>query len=162
MPALHTEPKATAMTHAHTHKTLPTATLSRASAAALVDAAREAAKQIGIEVSIAVTDAGAHLRAFERTDASLFLTVDIAIDKAWTAASFGMPTHAWPSILANPNAAQLAHRPRFVAVGGGVPVFDGDLLVGAIGISGGDYLQDQQVAEAALAGLGFSAAASTR
>jgi len=88
-------------------KTLTTASLSRQSAAALVSAAREAAKKIGVEVSIAVTDAGAHLRAFERTDASLFLTVDIAIDKAWTAASFGMPTHAWPAILANPNAAHL-------------------------------------------------------
>jgi uncharacterized protein GlcG (DUF336 family) len=141
-------------------KTLPTATLSRQSAAALVSAAREAAKKIGVEVSIAVTDAGGHLRAFERTDASLFLTVDIAIDKAWTAASFGMPTHAWPAILANPNAAQLSHRPRFVAVGGGVPVFDGVQLVGAIGISGGDYLQDQQIAESALDSVGFSATAA--
>jgi uncharacterized protein GlcG (DUF336 family) len=141
-------------------KTLPAATLSRQSAAALVSAAREAAKKIGVEVSIAVTDAGGHLRAFERTDASLFLTVDIAIDKARTAASFGMPTHAWPAILANPNAAQLSHRPRFVAVGGGVPVFDGVQLVGAIGISGGDYLQDQQIAESALDSVGFSATAA--
>ena len=141
-------------------KTLTTASLSRQSAAALVSAAREAAKKIGVEVSIAVTDAGGHLRAFERTDASLFLTVDIAIDKAWTAASFGMPTHAWPAILANPNAAQLSHRPRFVAVGGGVPVFDGVQLVGAIGISGGDYLQDQRIAESALASVGFSATAA--
>jgi len=141
-------------------KTLTTASLSRQSAAALVSAAREAAKKIGVEVSIAVTDAGGHLRAFERTDASLFLTVDIAIDKAWTAASFGMPTHAWPAILANPNAAQLSHRPRFVAVGGGVPVFDGEQLAGAIGISGGDYLQDQRIAESALASVGFSATAA--
>ena len=141
-------------------KTLTTASLSRQSAAALVSAAREAAKKIGVEVSIAVTDAGGHLRAFERTDASLFLTVDIAIDKAWTAASFGMPTHAWPAILANPNAAQLSHRPRFVAVGGGVPVFDGEQLAGAIGISGGDYLQDQQIAESALDSVGFSATAA--
>ena len=141
-------------------KTLTTASLSRQSAAALVSAAREAAKKIGVEVSIAVTDAGGHLRAFERTDASLFLTVDIAIDKAWTAASFGMPTHAWPAILANPNAAQLSHRPRFVAVGGGVPVFDGEQLAGAIGISGGDYLQNQRIAESALASVGFSATAA--
>jgi uncharacterized protein GlcG (DUF336 family) len=139
-------------------KTLPTSTLTREAAAALVAAARDAARSMGVEVSVAVTDAGAHLRAFERTDASGFLTVDIAVVKAWTAASFGLPTQAWPAILANPNAAQLAQRPRFVAVGGGVPVFSGRALVGAIGISGGDYLQDQRIAEAALAAVGFSAA----
>ena len=81
--------------------------------------------------------------------------MDAAIDKAWTAASFGMATHKWVSILANPEVAGLAHRPRFIGVGGGVPIVEGGRVVGAIGISGGNALQDQQIAEAALAKVGF-------
>ncbi|MGB3836120.1 heme-binding protein [Castellaniella sp.] len=39
-----------------------------------------------------MTDAGGHLRVFERADAAPFLTVDVATDKARTATSFGTPT----------------------------------------------------------------------
>jgi len=136
-------------------KTHPTASITRDAALALNAAARRAAHDIGIAVTIAVTDAAGHLVAFERDDAAPFLTADVAIDKAWTAASFGLPTHTWNALLANDAIAQLAHRPRLVAVGGGVPVVVGGRVVGGIGISGGNALQDQQAAEAALESLGF-------
>lgn len=140
-------------------KTLATASITRDAALALIDAARAAAKNIGIEVAIAVTDAGGHLTAFERSERSAFLTADVAIDKAWTAASFGLGTHVWGDIVSDPKVAQLAHRPRLVAVGGGVPIKLNDQVVGGLGISGGTADQDLQAAEIALRALGFDVAA---
>lgn len=138
------------------NKTVSAAHITHAAAAQLIEAARVAATEIGIKVAIAVTDAGGHLLAFERADGVPYLTTDVAINKAWTSASFGLPTHVWNSILTNDSqVAQLAHTPRLVAVGGGVPVKLNGQLVGGLGISGGDYAQDQRACEAALAAIGF-------
>jgi len=122
----------------------------------LIKIARATSQQIGFEVAIAVTDAAGNLKAFERTDACPFLAADVAIDKAWTAAAFGLSTHTWASILKNPLVSQLAHRPRLVAVGGGYPVIESGRVIGAIGVSGGTAEQDQQAAEAALSNLDFT------
>ena len=135
------------------------ASITGAAAADLLQAAQDASRDLGIEVAIAITDAAGHLKAFERSDAAPFLAIDVAIDKAWTAASFGLATHVWNGIVANAEVAPLAYRPRVVAVGGGVPIFHEGQLVGAIGISGGNALQDQQAAEAALQARGFAWAA---
>ena len=143
------------MTTSKPQSTIATASINRDGALALINAARAAAAQIGIEVAIAVTDAGGHLTAFERSEHSPFLTADVAIDKAWTAASFGLGTHVWNSIVRDAKVAPLAHRPRLVAVGGGVPIRLNGQVVGGIGISGGTADQDQQAAEAALHALGF-------
>jgi len=137
-------------------KSFPTASITRTTAAALVEAAREAAGTIGIEVAIAVTDGAGNLKTFERTDGAAFLTAEVAIDKAWTAASYGVATHVWNAyITGDPKVAQLAHRPRLVAVGGGYPVKETGKVIGGIGVSGGNYQQDQDIAEAALKALGF-------
>jgi uncharacterized protein GlcG (DUF336 family) len=129
--------------------------INREAAYALIEAARQAATEIGIETTIAVVDLGGHLKAFERSDRAAFLTADVAVDKAWTAASFGLPTHTWAEIVANPAVAQLAHRPRLVAVGGGYPIVVDGQVVGGLGISGGNALQDQQACEKALRAVGF-------
>jgi uncharacterized protein GlcG (DUF336 family) len=136
-------------------KSIQTATISLEAASALIKSAQAAAKKIGFEAAIAVTDSAGNLRAFERTDHCPFLAVEVAIDKAWTAASFGLGTHTWAVVLQNPNVSQLAHRPRLVAVGGGCPVMEHGKFIGAIGISGGNAEQDQQAAEAALGEMGF-------
>jgi uncharacterized protein GlcG (DUF336 family) len=132
-----------------------TATIARNAALELIVAARNACRDIGIEVTIAVTDAGGHLKAFERSDKAAFLTADVAIDKAWTAASFGLPTQTWSAIIENKPVAQLAHRPRMVAVGGGYPIIVQGEVVGGIGISGGTAQQDHDACEIALKHLGF-------
>ena len=139
--------------------TFPTAAVTREAAQALIAAASGAACDIGIRVTIAVTDAGGHLAALARDDGAPFLSVNVAIDKAWTAASFGLATHVWADVIANPQVAQLAHQPRLVAVGGGVPIVADGRVVGGIGISGGNAAQDRQAAEIALKTLGFEVAA---
>uniref|UniRef100_UPI0038B57C94 GlcG/HbpS family heme-binding protein n=1 Tax=Undibacterium hunanense TaxID=2762292 RepID=UPI0038B57C94 len=136
-------------------RSFPAASITASAATTLIAAASAAARDLGIAVTIAVSDNAGHLKAFERADSAAFLTVDVAIDKAWTAASFGLPTHTWTAIISNDVVAQLAHRPRLVAVGGGCPIIDNGKVIGGIGISGGNALQDQQAAEIALRALGF-------
>ncbi len=136
-------------------KSFATASITRAAATALVEAARGAAEAMGINVAIAVTDAGGHLRAFERADPTPFLACDVAIDKAWTAASYGVATHTWNGYLADPQVAPLANVARLMPVGGGNPINDGGRVVGGIGVSGGTYQQDRDIAETALRALGF-------
>ena len=138
--------------------TFATASITRDAAQALIAAAEAASRDIGIKVTIAVTDAGGHLSALTRHDGAPFLSVNVAIDKAWTAASFGLPTHVWADVITQPGVAQLAHQPRLVAVGGGVPIVVGGQVVGGIGISGGNAVQDREAAEIALKATGFEVA----
>ena len=138
-------------------KSIAAANINRETAAALIVATLEAARGLGIEVAVAVVDATGNLRAFERADGAPFLTASVAVDKAWTAASFGFPTHVWNDYVTNdPKVAPLAHLPRMVAVGGGYPILDDGQLIGGIGISGGNYQQDQDAAVTALTQFGFS------
>lgn len=135
--------------------TISATTISLDAATALLAEARKACSARGFAATIAITDAGGHLRAFERADTAPFLTVSVAIDKAWTAASFGLATHDWNAYMAEPTVAPLAHHPRLTPVGGGVPLFFDGQLVGGIGISGGSSVQDHEAAQEALRVLGL-------
>ena len=88
-------------------------------------------------------------------DGAAQLSVDIAQDKAYTAISFSMPTHAWFDFIKNdpPLLHGIVKTPRLVVFGGGYPVEIDGKIVGGIGVSGGHYSQDMKVAEAALAAL---------
>lgn len=141
--------------------TLLTASITIEAAHALIAAATAAARDFGIRVTIAVTDAGGHLTSLARDDGAPYFTVNVAIDKAWTATSFGLPTHVWTEIIANPHAAQLAHQARLVAVAGGMPIISEGRVVGGIGVSGGTADQDRQAAEIALRALSFELHGST-
>ncbi|MEU2718095.1 heme-binding protein [Streptomyces sp. NPDC007205] len=140
-------------------KSSPASAITQTAAGALIAAVHEAAARIGFTAAVAVTDPGGHLQAFDRADGAPFLTAEIAVDKAWTAASFHTPTHAWNDYLADPRIAPLAGHPRLMAVGGGYPIIDNGRCVGGLGISGGSYEQDQHAAEEALAALGFESPA---
>jgi uncharacterized protein GlcG (DUF336 family) len=98
------------------------------------------------------------LAAFLRMPGAPLHSVDIAIDKAYTAVSFGLPTHQWTDVLQSHSVAVqqgLVLRPRFVAFGGGLPIVEGTERIGAIGVSGGSEAQDQAIAQAALDALGL-------
>ncbi|MGW1169781.1 GlcG/HbpS family heme-binding protein [Streptomyces sp. NPDC002550] len=136
-------------------KSSPASSITQAAAGALIAAVHTAAARIGFAAAVAVTDPGGHLKAFDRADDAPFLTAEVALDKAWTAAAFHIPTHAWNDYLANPQIAPLSSHPRLMAVGGGYPIIENGRCVGGLGISGGSYEQDQQAAEEALAALGF-------
>lgn len=143
------------------HKSSPASSITQAAAGALIAAVQTAAARIGFTAAVAVTDHGGHLKAFNRADDAPFLTAEVALDKAWTAASFHLSTHAWNNHLANPRIAPLAGHPRLMAVGGGYPIIENGRCVGGLGISGGSYEQDQQAAEEALTALGFAVPAAS-
>lgn len=132
-----------------------TASVSRDAASLLVEAALSAATAAGFEAAVAVVDAGGALKGFARADGAAFLTADVALNKAWTAASYGYPTSVWNDYIADPKVAPLANLPRMMPVGGGYALFDNGRLVGGIGLSGGDVTQDQDAALAAIRAAGF-------
>jgi uncharacterized protein GlcG (DUF336 family) len=96
------------------------------------------------------------LVGFIRQPGAPLHSIDIAIDKAYTAASFGLATGQWPESLQSHSPAVrdgLLRRPRFVAFGGGLPIEIGSQRLGGIGVSGGSEAQDEIIAGAGLAAL---------
>jgi uncharacterized protein GlcG (DUF336 family) len=123
----------------------------------MITAAEEKAHQLAVAMNIAVVDESGVLKAFSRMDGAALLSVQIAQDKAYTAVGFGMPTHGWFDFIKDdpPLAAGAPSGiDRLVIFGGGYPIAIDGAVVGAIGVSGGHYSQDQEVAEAGLAVLG--------
>lgn len=120
----------------------------------IISAAEAKASEIGVPMNIAVVDESGVLKAFSRMDGAALLSVQISQDKAYTAVGFGMPTHGWYDFIKDdPPLATGAPSgiDRLVIFGGGYPITIDGAIVGAIGVSGGHYSQDQEVAEAGLA-----------
>lgn len=128
-------------------------------AARACDAAVAHARSLGICINVAVCDASGTLLAFRRMHGAFLHSIDIAIDKAYTAASFGFPTRQWMDLIGQDDALRtgLPLRPRLVVFGGGVPIRANGALVGGIGVSGGSAEQDERCAEAGLAAIGLAA-----
>ncbi|ADX81789.1 GlcG/HbpS family heme-binding protein [Saccharolobus islandicus] len=118
----------------------------------LISEAVKKAKELGVKVSIAIVDEGGELKAFKRMDGAPILTIEIAIDKAWTAVSFGIPTHEWYNMLKDnpPLAMGFPKIPRLIIFGGGFPIVYKGQVIGGIGISGGSAEQDMEIAKNAL------------
>lgn len=132
-------------------------------AAEAVRAAVAYAAAIEVRVNVAVVDAGGVLSAFLRMPGAPLHSVDIAIDKAYTAASFGLATSQWSEALAQHSQAVrdgIVRRPRFVAFGGGLPILEGGQRIGGIGVSGASEDQDEAIARAGLAAIGLLAASA--
>lgn len=121
----------------------------------IIDAAVARARELKKRMCIAVTDEAGHLKAFHSMDGAPQLSIQLAQDKAYTAASFSMPTHGWWDFIKNdpPLLHGITHTPRLVVFGGGYPVLEKDQVIGAIGVSGGHYSEDMEVARAGLAAV---------
>ena len=123
----------------------------------MIAAAEAKAAELGVPMVIAVCDESGVLKAFSRMDGAALLSVQIAQDKAYTAIGFGMPTDGWHEFIKDdpPLAAgAVGGIDRLVIFGGGYPIRVDERIVGAIGVSGGHYTQDMEVARAGLAVLG--------
>ena len=123
-------------------------------ARAMIDAAERKAAEMGHPFVITVVDESGILKAFSRMDGAALLSVQIAQDKAYTAAGFGLSTDGWHDFVKNDPPLAMGAAPgidRLVVFGGGYPIKIGDAIVGAIGVSGGTVDQDEEVAEAGAA-----------
>ena len=130
--------------------------ITLAEAQAIVAAALKRAKKIGVPMNIAVVDAGANLKAFNRMDNAWLGSIDISIKKARTARFFDMPTGEIGK-LSQPGGSLYAiehSNGGLITFPGGIPLKNktGE-IVGGIGVSGGSVEQDHDVASAGLAAL---------
>ena len=133
---------------------MPTTTsrssISADGASQVLEAALAKANELGLAMSIAVVDESAQLKAFVRMDGAIFPSVGVSQDKAYTSAGFGLPTVQWYDVIKDdpPLLHGITSIPRFMLLGGGHPLIVDGAVVGAIGVSGGSYQQDAEVAEA--------------
>jgi len=131
--------------------TSPSLKLTIDGAMKLLDAAMAKARDMKVPECIAVVDAGGHLLAFARMDGAFALSIDTALVKAMTAASYGIPTG---EIAAGVDIKlAIATQGKRVNLPGGLPVIVDGHVVGAIGVGSGTGEQDREVAAAALGAI---------
>lgn len=115
---------------------------------------KEAEKQ-DMPMVIAIADAGGNLLALNRMDNAPLGSIQIAMDKAFTAVFSKMPTGDWKSEFDTGHVAPLFMHERWITFPGGFPIRRDRLLLGGIGVSGGT-IEDLYVVKAALEAGGFS------
>jgi len=131
--------------------------LTYKAALAACEKAVEKAENLNIEINVSVCDASGIELAFLRMNDSFIHSLDIAKDKAYTSASFGFASHTWTDIFKEaPHLEQgFSNRDRLIPFGGGLPIFENGVKVGAIGVSGGTEEEDIICAEYAIEKIGL-------
>lgn len=120
----------------------------------MVCKAKEQAKKEGVPVVITLVDKSAEVVMTYRMEDALLVSTDMAYKKAYTAVAMKMPSKDLAP-LTQPgqwlfNLETMTDN-KVVSLAGGIPIYHGDQIIGAIGISGGSADQDQRIAEAGLA-----------
>ena len=127
--------------------------MTLAEARGYADKAITKAREMEVQISLAVVDEFGQLVQMDRMDGASLMSPDIAEAKAVTALNFRRPTslvaqQVNPDIL---RSIQASVHFNILAAAGGVPIYrDGD-LAGAIGVSGATGEQDEEVASAGAA-----------
>ncbi len=137
-----------------------TTRLTSKGAKTMMEAAISQAEKFGIAVTVAIVDAGGHLLHLERMDGGRFHTIHSSTVKAVCSASNKRPTttkgaQAQELDTLHAIGLSLAAGPgRWTAMEGGFPIiYEGECL-GGIGVSGGDWEQDEKIAQAAVDAVG--------
>ena len=130
-------------------------TFSLAEANLMLDAAQKKAEELGVPQVLCVADAAGYPIALRRLDGGKVTSVQIALNKAFTAAGHRRPTHHYKNALPGEEAFGIftQHEGRFTVFVGGFPIFVEGQCVGAIAASGGNGEQDTAVCEAGIAAL---------
>ena len=122
----------------------------------MIEAAEKKAREIGVDMDIAIVDAGTNLLCFHRMDGAKITSIDIALNKAFTAAGTRLPTAQYAEIGKPGGKAfgiHVSNRGRFMIFGGGLPIGVDGQTIGAIGCSSGSVEQDTEVAQASIDAL---------
>lgn len=125
--------------------------ISMSLALRLIDAAAAEAHRIEGAFSIVVLDDAGHVKASARMDGAGLSSLQVATDKAYTVVATGFTPAQWFEYSSgDPKMASgMAGMDRVVTFDGGLPIVMSGEVIGAIGVSGGHYEQDLQVATAA-------------
>ncbi len=119
----------------------------------ILEGAETKAREIGVDMDIAVVDDGGHLLAFIRMDKARITSIDVAINKAVTAACARRATHEYAAVAGAGGPAfglHASNQGRFMIVGGGLPIFIKGMIAGGVGCSSGSAEQDREVAQAGI------------
>ena len=111
------------------------------------------AREIGVDMDIAVTDDNGSLLMFHRMDGGRITSIDVAISKAFTAAAARKSTRAYGEISGPGGPAfgiHVSNQGRFMIVAGGLPLFVEEEILGGVGCSSGTPDQDEVVAQAGI------------
>ena len=117
----------------------------------VIAAAEAKAREIGQPMNIAVVDAGGNLVSHVRMDDAWIGSIDISINKAFTARAFDLET---AQLAENSQPGQQffgirsSSQGRVMIFAGGIPLRREGSVIGAIGVSGGSGDQDETVATA--------------
>jgi uncharacterized protein GlcG (DUF336 family) len=119
----------------------------------MVRSAHVQAAHLDIAVTAVVVDQSGRMIALGRMDKARPITVDIALNKAYTAASFQQATKDLSSVATQSwfQSLVVSSSGRIMPGGGAVPIVEGGNVVGAVAVAGGTDEQDQRCAEVALA-----------
>src|SRR5438093_5106512 len=119
----------------------------------MVRSAHAQAAQMDIAVTAVVVDQSGRMIALGRMDRARPITVEIALNKAYTAASFQQPTKELASVAGQTwfQSLVVSSNGRIMPGAGALPIVEGGSVVGAIAVAGGTDDQDQKCAEVALA-----------
>jgi glc operon protein GlcG len=114
----------------------------------------EAIRQ-GWPMVIAIVDSTGHLVMLHRLDQAQFGSIPIAQQKAETALNFRRPTKVFQdAVAAGGLGLRLLGTPNLLPLEGGLPLVVDGAVIGAIGASGMQSMQDVQVASAGAKALG--------
>lgn len=131
--------------------------LTLAAARAVIAAVQAEGRVMRVALSCAVVDSGDQLVAFERMDGADLVGITLARDKAWTALVNRMPTRDLAPLV-QPGTEFYGYDSvaggRTIVFAGGMPLEADGVLVGAVGVSGGDAEQDQRAADAGVRAFG--------
>lgn len=123
----------------------------------LIAAGEEEAREQGLRLSFAVVDAGGHVVAVARMDDADWITPEIALGKAWTAAAFRAPSDAQgkkaKDLVAFAGAISSATHGRYTPQIGGLPIVLDGVPAGGMGASGATGQEDEAAVRTALEGV---------
>ena len=104
------------------------------------------------KVTVAIVDDGGFMLHLERMDGAAVTTAEVAVGKARTSALTRRPSKDFED--------RVKERPAFISfpaglfIQGAVPIMHQNECVGAIGVSGVQSFEDEQIARAGVAALG--------
>ena len=123
----------------------PVKSVNLETAKLLIEAVEAEAAKVGVRAVVAVADEKGRPIAVHCMDGAYIGSFDIAINKTYTSVAFQMPTSKLAE-LAVPGGSlygiQHTNEGKVVIFGGGEPLYIGEAMVGAIGVSGGSAEQD--------------------
>jgi uncharacterized protein GlcG (DUF336 family) len=129
-------------------------TVSAVTSRRMIDAAVAEATAMSVAVTVVVVDESGVTKEMRRMDGAPLVSVQTAINKAYAAASIGMPPDDFYCAIESDGAAvaEFGTRPGLALIAGGLPVVAGERVAGAIGVAGAmTGAEDRRIAEVAIA-----------